>query len=471
MKSISFVKSLLLTVIGTLLVTSLYAQNSEDAIKPFPENPYYWQYEGKPLIILGGTKDDNLFQIPDLKSHLKELSAVGGNYVRNTMSDRPDKGFEVYPFKQLDNGKYDLNQWNGEYWQRFENLLQWTSRMDIIVQIEVWDRFDYSRDNWIPHPYNPKNNVNYSYEESGFKPEYPKHPGSNEQPFFFTTPQQSNNKTVLHYQKRFVNKMLDYALEYPNVLFCIDNETSGEEAWSVYWARFIRERAEEEGVSVNITEMWDEWDLKEPQHRRTFNHPERFDFVDISQNNHQTGETHWNNFQWVRDYLSDRPLPINSVKIYGSSADSHGGSERDAVEKFWRWIIGGAASARFHRPNSGIGLSKIAKTQIQSARMFLDEFDIFNAKPDDDHKLLSGREENEAYVTRIPDKQYAVYFTNGGTVDLNLPDAQDQFRIKWLDISGSNWKSQSIIKGEQTVTLETPGLGHYIAVLTKEEIE
>ena len=30
-----------------------------------------------------------------------------------------------------------------EYWQRFQNMLKWTAERKIIVQIEVWDRFDY----------------------------------------------------------------------------------------------------------------------------------------------------------------------------------------------------------------------------------------------------------------------------------------------------------------------------------------
>ena len=95
-------------------------------------------------------------------AEMEIVKTAGGNYVRNTMSDRRDKGFEVYPFLMLDDGRYDLSQWNPEYWDRFERFLQWTAERDIIVQIEVWDRFDYSRNHWPPHPYNPKNNVNYS---------------------------------------------------------------------------------------------------------------------------------------------------------------------------------------------------------------------------------------------------------------------------------------------------------------------
>jgi hypothetical protein len=46
------------------------------------------------------------------------------------------------------------------------------SELDIIVRIEVWDRFDFTdssnSDRWQKHPLNPANNVNYTYEESGF---------------------------------------------------------------------------------------------------------------------------------------------------------------------------------------------------------------------------------------------------------------------------------------------------------------
>ena len=166
-------------------------------IQPYEANPFYWQYKGRPVLLLGGSVDDNLFQLPNLEQHLDEIQAAGGNYIRNTMSDRHDKGFEVYPFKRLSGGKYDLSRWNEEYWTRFETMLRWTAQREIIVQIEVWDRFDYSRDHWPPHPYNPNNNVNYTEDQSGLASRYPDHPGRNKQPFFFTTPRQRNNPAVL----------------------------------------------------------------------------------------------------------------------------------------------------------------------------------------------------------------------------------------------------------------------------------
>ena len=285
-------------------------------IQPWSENPWFWQYNKKPVLLLGASDDDNLFQWPKelLIPQLDSMVMVGANYVRNTMSDRHDKNFEVYPYQQLDNGKYDLNKWNNTYWDRFENFLDVTEKRNIIVQIEVWDRFDYSRNHWSSNPYNPENNINYTHEESKLDAAYPDHPGANRQPFFFTTPQQQNNELLLVYQRRFVEKMLSYSLKHNNVLYCMDNETSAQEEWAVFWSEYILNFARKSGKKICVTEMWDDWDLKSDRHKRTFEHPERYAFCDVSQNNQKKGQVHWDNFQWVRNYISQHPRPLNTEK-------------------------------------------------------------------------------------------------------------------------------------------------------------
>lgn len=187
-------------------------------IQPWSANPWYWAQDNKPVLLVGGSDDDNLFQWPAdlLLPQLDRLAAAGGNLIRNTMSDRRDRGFELYPFALRSDGKYDLARWNSEYWARFEFMLRETAKRGIVVQIEVWDRFDFTdargADHWQRQPYNPINNVNYSYVESGFSERYDAHPAKNQQPFFFTTPTQQNNIAVRKYQELFVNKLLDHTL-------------------------------------------------------------------------------------------------------------------------------------------------------------------------------------------------------------------------------------------------------------------
>ncbi|MFZ5831226.1 MAG: DUF6298 domain-containing protein [Planctomycetota bacterium] len=434
------------------------------AIRPWPENPRYWQFKGLPVLLLGGSKDDSLFQIPDLKEHLDEMARVGANYIRNTMSDRPDHDFEVYPYKRLPDGKYDLSQWNDEYWQRFQNMLQWTAERDIIVQIEVWDRFDHSRDNWEVHPYNPKNNVNYSYAEAGFDEHYPDHPGRNKQPFFFTTPKQRNHKLLLPIQQRFVDKMLSYSLKHDHVLYCMDNETSAEEAWGAYWAGYIRDRAAAAGKRVCVTEMWDAWDLKAEQHSRTLDHPELYDFADVSQNNQKKGQEHWDNFQWVYEHIAEKPRPLNTVKTYGADGGKYG-NNRDGLERWWRHVIGGAASARFHRPDSGLGLSEPAANAICAARKLESVVKLWDVEPA--NELLSEREENEAYLAAKPGEAYALYFTDGGSVGLDLRGAPGVFQLRWIDIATGEWGKSETIRGGEVAAITAPGKGHWAAAIVK----
>lgn len=128
--------------IALLILSPVAVAAAEPELRPWAENPWYWSDRGEPVLLLGGSDDDNLFQWPeaDLAAQLDRLAAAGGNVIRNTMSDRRDKGFEVYPFREVAEGRYDLGAWNEEYWARFERLLRETARRGIVVQIEIWDR-------------------------------------------------------------------------------------------------------------------------------------------------------------------------------------------------------------------------------------------------------------------------------------------------------------------------------------------
>lgn len=463
MKSIKFV----LIFAGIILGLGCYSKNkSKDRIQPWTENPWFWQFKGKPVMLLGASSDDNPFQWPAkiLVPHLDSMKAAGANYVRNTMSDRQDKKFELYPFKKLAKGKYDLNQWNDEYWQRFEFFLQETAKRDIVVQIEVWDRFDYSRDNWPPHPYNPTNNINYSEAESGLVALYPDHPGQNKQPFFFSTPKQRNNEVLLNYQKKFVEKMLSYALKFNHVLYCMDNETSGQEEWAIFWAEFILTKASEAKKEICVTEMWDNWDLTTDHHKRTFDHPDRYAFCDVSQNNQKKGQVHWDNFQWVRNYIKTQPRPLNTIKTYGADGGTHGNT-KDGLERWWRHLLGGVASARFHRQPSGLGLSELSMNSVKVAREIEKTVRFWELTPG--NELLTEREENEAYLASKPDEVYIVFFTNGGEVGLNLSSTKSTFSVRWFNIRKGEMVSESKIAGGEIVKINAPGELEWVAVLSK----
>lgn len=67
---------------------------AEPALQPWPENPWSWSDHGKPVLVLGGSDDDNLFQWPEkeLIAQPDRLAAAGGNVIHSTKSDPRDKG-------------------------------------------------------------------------------------------------------------------------------------------------------------------------------------------------------------------------------------------------------------------------------------------------------------------------------------------------------------------------------------------
>jgi len=452
--------SLLALAIMLACVSPAAAGNAVKRIDICTSNPAYWQYGGKPVLLLGGSKDDNLFQIPDLKEHLDLLKSVGGNYVRNTMSSR-DEG-NVWPFLKV-NGKYDLNQWNEEYWRRFENFLELTSQRDIIVQIEIWATFDYYREWWAVNPFNPTNNVNYTAEQTQLPKQVTTHPTRKGNNFFWSVPAERNQQIVLKYQRRFVDKILSYSLRYGNVLYCMDNETSVTPEWGKYWSEYIKAKARLAGVIVHTTEMWDPWDLAHAMHSATFDHPETYSFVDISQNNHQKGQTHWDNAQRQRARIADHIRPLNNVKIYGADTGRYG-TDRDGMERFWRNIFGGMASARFHRPDSGLGLSDKAQANIRSMRLLTGDMNVFQCAAHND--LLSDRSPNEAFCIANPGKEYAVYFPDGGNILLDISGLRQPATLRWLDIMNSRWSEPEKIERGGTLVLRCPAAGYW-AVLVR----
>ena len=452
-------------VVGGWNHNGLVAQDA-GRIRPYEKNPRYWQFKDQPVLLLGGSDDDNLFQRTDkrLTDQLDLLKSVGGNYIRCTMSGR-DEG-NVQPFAQA-NGKYDLNQWDEEYWNRFERLLDLTRERDIIVQIEVWAFHDFGQGWWAKNPWRPANNISYDSSNTTLKESYG-NIGKVPHDFFLTVPKLNSDRLVLAHQHRYVDQLLSYTLRYDHVLYCMTNEIHPQFSpeWGWYWSEYIKARAAAAGRELETTEMYWEIDLKKPQQRASLDRPEVFSFFEASQNSAKMGQENGDNFQFAYNYLAKNPRPINHVKIYGADSSTWPGStDRHATECLWRNIMGGSASSRFHRPPYGLGLGSKAQAHIKSLRMLTDSMNIFTCEPD--NSLLSERSENGAYATANPGREYAVYFPNGEPAAVDLRAAEGALSAKWLDIARSRWAREETLDGGTTVTLTPPGKGHWAVLIRR----
>jgi hypothetical protein len=185
--------------------------------------------------------------------------------------------------------------------------------------------------------------------------------------------------------------------------------------------------------------MWDAHELDDPQHANTFDNPELYSFVDISQNNHQLGEAHWHNMAQALARLDELPRPANNVKIYGAPNSAHSNAE-NGLESFWRNILGGCASARFHRPTSGWGLSETAQAHIHAARQVTDSVNIFECRRHND--LLHGRGENHAYCAARPGTEAVVFFTRAESLGLDTSDFDGPTWLCWMDPEQGLWTGE-----------------------------
>ena len=98
-------------------------------------------------------------------------------------------------------------------------------------------------------------------------------------------------------------------------------------------------------------------------------------------------------------------------------------------------------------------------------RTITDEMDIFTCEPY--NALLSNRADNGAYTIANPGWEYAVYFPNGGSVDINLGAMKDakMLTIRWLNIAKSEWAEKKEIPFSDSITLSAPTKTHWVVLI------
>jgi hypothetical protein len=117
---------------------------------------HYWTYDGRRVLLLGGwnhghnpfidhdtdnDKDSRGVSTPaQIEQAMDELAAAGGNYLRCVLDPGMAAGVQGFDFCAKSGDRYDLNM-------ILALLTRWRRsspkpNASIIVQIEVWDRFD-----------------------------------------------------------------------------------------------------------------------------------------------------------------------------------------------------------------------------------------------------------------------------------------------------------------------------------------
>jgi hypothetical protein len=426
---------------------------------------------------------------------LDELSGAGGNLIRCVLDPGVGAGVQGFDFCAKSGELYNLDHMTGSYWTRLDFFLRETQQRAIVIQIEIWDRFDWydgGHEGWPASPFNPKNNVNYTTDESGLQTSYPGKGDKTGNPFGQGVPGQARydnaNPTrkrqfdvVRRYQEKFMDKLLSITLRYDHVLYSMNNEVRHQEpAWGEYWLAYVRKAAAAEGTTVLCTDMF--WDLLELPGPTKFGYllanAEQYDYFDVSQTSahpvkglseRKAGAAHWDKIIYAAKHAKAANRLLHMNKIYGSNNRAGGwmGSAENAVSELWRSLIAGVAGVRFHRPDSGIGLSDQSKNCMRATRLVEQKVKFWEVDPRQD--LLTNCGLDEAYLAAMPGKKYILFFTDGGSVGLKLDDFKGvHFDLSWVDVSSGTEALTTKLAGGSTATLDAPNDGPWVATIVRE---
>jgi hypothetical protein len=469
----------------------------------------YWQYNGQRVLLLGGwnhghnpfidhdtdnDRDNQGVSSPEqITAAMDELVEAGGNYLRCVLNPGMASAIQRMPFCAHRDGQYDLNSMTGPFWTRLETFLREAQRRDIIVQIELWDRFDLidgSWGAWPGSPWNPQNNINYTTASSGLETSYgsfarrPLLHGVPGHPIYEQAAPARKEKydLVRSYQNKFVDRLLAISLTCDNVLYCMNNETHVHPAWGQYWIDYIRATARARGKRVFATDMFDNVYAAQESEKLAYqlSHRDQYDYIDISQaNSRHADQTHWDRVCWIVQAArkADPPYLAHMTKVYGNDLALDGkpwsrfrpGDSDNAIEEWWRNLLAGVAGVRFHRPTAGIGLSALSKACMTATRKVEADVKLWDVAPRLD--LLAHRGDDEAYLAADPGQAYILYFTkNGeGSVGLKLDDHPNAtFRLRWVNIDTGKLGPTAILPGGDTVPIQRPSdASHWVATIVR----
>jgi len=471
-------KKLLTTFLATIFFSSTYAQ----PIQLHPENPHYLQYKGEPRVLITSAEHYGaLLNLDfDYKKYLQTLHDEGmdytrifsGSYVENAQSFGIEKNTLaplesklITPWARSNepgyvNGgnKFDLDQWNPEYFERLHDFMVTAEKLDIIVEVTFFSSI-YRDDYWEYCPFYSENNIN----------------GTDRIERIFVHTKRNGN--LFKYQEAMVRKITLELNKYNNVIYEIQNEPWSDQQGAIFLLNKTNIPKDQpwhtkSDLASKLSLEWqreiasfvkdEEKDLPK-KHLIAQNYcncgqpiAEIDDDIDILNFHYVWPEAvHWN-------YGYNRPINF----------DESGFSQKEEAtyrKQAWRFILAGGAifnnldysfvagheDGSFEENTSpGLGTKSLRK-QYRFLRDFMAGVDLINMAPANHN------------VKHVPGfiyqglanegKEYAYYFEGNGEIKVHLKVKDGKYTVEWWDpATGQKISSGSVKSKDGILSISGP---------------
>jgi hypothetical protein len=456
--------ALILLISFSTAAVRVEAQKAEP-IRLHPRNSHYFLFRGKPIVLITSGEHYGAVVNPDFdyQHYLATLEADGLNYTRlfgGSYVEVPAKSFGILrndlaptrgrflapwgrsmvPGYAGGGNKFDLDQWNPEYFKRFHDFLSEAAKRGIVVELTLFSS-QYGELQWDVSPFNPANNINHIDAVDWKKLET------------------LENGNILKYQESYTRKLVREANLFDNLIVEIQNEPwSDRPVTSALINPYLFPPARDK--YPNSVDLADEPSLAWQKKVAEWISSEE---ADLS-NRHLIAQN-YSNFRYpVRSLIPGVSL-VNFHYAYPEAASEHYGlgkaigydetgflgREDDLYRRqAWNFMLSGGSSfdgldysfSVGHedggdlRPNGPGGGSPTLRRQLRVLSDFLQSFSLIDLHPD--FNVVKHAPGATAHALSKPGWEYAIYFDGHGPAEIDFELPAGHYSAVWVNLANGD---------------------------------
>lgn len=416
------------TMLGSLMLIASTILPSCAYLRIHPENPHYFQQTktGKPVVLTGFGSIVPTATDADYRKDIKELKRNDVTYARvwHFLPWGGDKA--IWPWERssipgapMGGNKIDMEKWNPIYWSRMRESMSLADKAGIYAEIHLFDRCGMSPaepERWGGNPWASDNNINSLETPPAFEDGTPE---------FY---QYASRPNLRKQQERYVKKMIDETIKYPNAIYEIENEH-----WEDSSPDFARHYA---GLVKSYVAGKYPQSLRLVSYSSLMNDLELFyDIEEVDIINKHFGDEPERNPDVLNQYIEPRWKKNKAINI---DEFANGLNKPDILRKMCWTIV--ASGGNFHIEDAQPESKPFEA--VKNIRRFLKDskWDFVHAAPD--RRLITS---GDGYCMARPGKEYLAYFPKGGEKRIKL-DVSMEYSARWWNPRDGGFSKPMSIK-------------------------